>query len=56
MLGQRLGEMHQPRPSTAKDSQAWAHHIGEQLNRALDLLAEHRDGLERDSQALVDDL
>ncbi|MDD0974222.1 maltose alpha-D-glucosyltransferase [Pseudomonas fontis] len=67
-LGQRLGEMHQvlaapsadpafqPRPSTSHDSQAWARQIGDQLARALEVLDQHRGNLDRDSQALLDDL
>lgn len=68
LLGQRLGEMHlllaaptddeafRPRPSDASDSQHWATQISAELTRALDLLAQHRDNLDSDSQALVDDL
>ncbi|MNH03337.1 Maltokinase [compost metagenome] len=68
LLGQRLGEMHlllaaptddqafQPRPSDAQDSQRWSAQISAELSHALDLLAQHRDSLDRDSQALVDDL
>ena len=68
MLGQRLGEMHlllaaptddeafRPRPSDADDSQRWGTQISAELNHALDLLAQHRDALDPDSQALVDDL
>ncbi|MDD2050006.1 maltose alpha-D-glucosyltransferase [Pseudomonas putida] len=68
MLGQRLGEMHlllaapskdpafRPRPSSARDCQAWSKHIGAQLNRALDLLQAHRAALDSDSQVLVDEL
>ncbi|WP_049277638.1 putative maltokinase, partial [Pseudomonas putida] len=68
LLGQRLGEMHlllaaptddeafRPRPSDADDSQRWGTQISAELNHALDLLAQHRDALDPDSQALVDDL
>ncbi|MFB2602672.1 putative maltokinase, partial [Rhizobium phaseoli] len=68
LLGQRLGEMHlllaaptddeafRPRPSDASDSQHWATQISAELTRALDVLAQHRDNLDSDSQALVDDL
>ncbi|MCY1189954.1 Alpha-1,4-glucan:maltose-1-phosphate maltosyltransferase [compost metagenome] len=68
LLGQRLGEMHlllaaptedpafQPRPSDARDSERWRAQISTELTHALDLLAQHRDTLDSDSQALVDDL
>ncbi|MEG8200708.1 maltose alpha-D-glucosyltransferase [Pseudomonas sp. 5FOS] len=68
LLGQRLGEMHlllaaptndeafQPRPSDADDSERWSTQISAELTHALDLLAQHRDSLDSDSQALVDDL
>ena len=68
LLGQRLGEMHlllgaptedaafKPRVSTAADSDHWSQQIGAELTHALDLLAQHRDSLDSDSQALVDDL
>ncbi|MBC3475051.1 maltose alpha-D-glucosyltransferase [Pseudomonas sp. Rh2] len=68
LLGQRLGEMHlllarpsddpafTPRPSDARDSKRWSEQITAELARALDLLAQHRDSLDADSQALVDDL
>ncbi|WP_339535147.1 maltose alpha-D-glucosyltransferase [Pseudomonas hunanensis] len=68
LLGQRLGEMHlllaaptedpafQPRPSDAQDSERWRAQISTELIHALDLLAQHRDTLDSDSQALVDDL
>jgi len=68
LLGQRLGEMHlllaapskdpafQPRASDGEDSERWARQISAELNHALDLLAQHRDSLDSDSQALVDDL
>lgn len=68
LLGQRLGEMHlllaapsddaafAPQPSTAEDCARWSTQISAQLAHALDLLARHRDSLDRDSQALVDDL
>lgn len=68
LLGQRLGEMHlllaaptndeafQPRPSDADDSERWSAQISAELTHALDLLAQHRDSLDSDSQALVDDL
>ncbi|MBO9548444.1 maltose alpha-D-glucosyltransferase [Pseudomonas sp.] len=68
LLGQRLGEMHlllaapthdeafQPRPSDADDSHRWSAQISAELNHALDLLAQHREHLDTDSQALVDDL
>jgi len=68
LLGQRLGEMHvllaaptedaafQPRTSDAQDSERGARQIRAELNHALDLLAQHRDSLDSDSQALVDDL
>ncbi|WP_313740240.1 maltose alpha-D-glucosyltransferase [Pseudomonas sp.] len=68
LFGQRLGEMHlhlaaptddaafAPQVSDRDDSQRWAQQIGAELNHALDLLAQHRDALDADSQALVDDL
>ncbi|HDS1707069.1 MULTISPECIES: maltose alpha-D-glucosyltransferase [Pseudomonas] len=68
LLGQRLGEMHlllaaptedpafQPRPSNARDSERWRAQISTELTHALDLLAQHRDTLDSDSQSLVDDL
>jgi len=68
LLGQRLGEMHvllaaptedaafQPRTSDAQDSERWGTQITAELTHALDLLAQHRDSLDSDSQALVDDL
>ncbi|GLO44309.1 maltose alpha-D-glucosyltransferase [Pseudomonas putida] len=68
LLGQRLGEMHlllaaptndeafQPRPSDADDSERWSTQISAELTHALDLLAQHRNSLDSDSQALVDDL
>ncbi|WP_070095823.1 maltose alpha-D-glucosyltransferase [Pseudomonas sp. NBRC 111139] len=68
LLGQRLGEMHlllaaptedpafQPRPSDAQDSERWRAQISAELTHALDLLAQHRDTLDSDSQSLVDDL
>ena len=68
LLGQRLGEMHlllaapsedpafAPRASDADDSARWSRQISGELSHALDLLAQHRDSLDRDSQALVDDL
>ncbi|HGM5579770.1 TPA: maltose alpha-D-glucosyltransferase [Pseudomonas putida] len=68
LLGQRLGEMHlllaapsadqafAPRPSDAQDSQRWSRQIQAELSRALDLLAQHREQLDSDSLALVDDL
>jgi maltose alpha-D-glucosyltransferase/alpha-amylase len=68
LLGQRLGEMHlllaaatddaafKPRASTSEDSVRWSQQISAELSHALDLLVQHRDSLDRDSQALVDDL
>ncbi|MBK4999650.1 maltose alpha-D-glucosyltransferase [Pseudomonas sp. S31] len=68
LLGQRLGEMHlllaaptedpafAPRISDADDSVRWSQQIGAELGHALDLLVQHREGLDSDSQALVDDL
>lgn len=68
LLGQRLGEMHlllaapsddeafRSRPSDARDSERWSRQISAELSHALDLLAQHRDTLDSDSQALVDDL
>ena len=68
LLGQRLGEMHlllaapskdpafQPRPSSARDCQAWGKQISAQLTRALDLLKQHRAELDSESQSLIDDL
>ncbi len=68
LLGQRLGEMHlllaaptedpafAPRISDADDSARWSQQIGAELDHALDLLVQHRAGLDSDSQALVDDL
>ena len=68
LLGQRLGEMHvalgapsddpafAPAISSAEDSQRWGRQISAELHHALDLLAQHRDGLDSESQRLVDDL
>ena len=68
LLGQRLGEMHlllaapsidaafQPQVSDGQDSARWTRQINAELTHALDLLVQHRDRLDRDSQALVDDL
>ncbi|WP_110970149.1 maltose alpha-D-glucosyltransferase [Pseudomonas huaxiensis] len=68
LLGQRLGEMHQAlalpsddpafqtRVSDGQDSQRWGEQIAEQLRTALDLLVQHRDQLDGESQALVADL
>ncbi|MFJ4434260.1 maltose alpha-D-glucosyltransferase [Pseudomonas sp. NPDC089395] len=68
LLGQRLGEMHlllaapsedaafQPQVSGGQDSARWSRQINAELTHALDLLAQHRDQLDSDSQALVDDL
>lgn len=68
LFGQRLGEMHlllaaptddeafRPRPSDADDSQRWGAQISAELTHALELLAQHRDALDSDSQALIDDL
>ncbi|WP_054892366.1 maltose alpha-D-glucosyltransferase [Pseudomonas sp. NBRC 111143] len=68
LLGQRLGEMHlllaaptadqafAPRPSDTQDSERWGRQINAELSRALELLAQHREQLDRESQALVDDL
>ncbi|MFJ4397189.1 maltose alpha-D-glucosyltransferase [Pseudomonas sp. NPDC089396] len=68
LLGQRLGEMHlllaapsedaafQPQVSDGQDSARWSRQINAELTHALDLLAQHRDQLDSDSQALVDDL
>lgn len=68
LLGQRLGEMHlllaapsedpafAPRASDGDDSARWSRQISAELSHALDLLAQHRDSLDHDSQALVDDL
>ena len=68
LLGQRLGEMHlllaapsidaafQPQVSDGQDSARWTRQINAELTHALDLLAQHRDQLDSDSQALVDDL
>lgn len=65
MLGQRLGEMHQvlaaptdnpdfsSKPSTIKDSQEWARHIGMQLEQALQMLKQHQTELGPEDQALV---
>ncbi|ANC02753.1 alpha-amylase [Pseudomonas putida] len=68
LLGQRLGEMHlllaaptadqafAPRPSDTQDSERWGLQINAELSRALELLAQHREQLDSESQALVDDL
>lgn len=68
LLGQRLGEMHlllaaptadqafAPRPSDTQDSERWGRQINAELSRALELLAQHREQLDSESQALVDDL
>ncbi|MFW3896866.1 maltose alpha-D-glucosyltransferase [Pseudomonas bharatica] len=68
LLGQRLGEMHQAlarptddeafqtRISDGEDTRRWSEQIAEQLRTALDLLVQHRDELDEESQALVKDL
>ncbi|VVP87047.1 1,4-alpha-glucan branching enzyme GlgB [Pseudomonas fluorescens] len=68
LLGQRLGEVHlllgapsddpafAPNVSSAEDSQRWGRQISAELSHALDLLVQHREHLDSESQALVDDL
>ncbi len=68
LLGQRLGEMHlalagptddpafKTRVSDRSDSERWGRQIAGQLRTALDLLVQHRDELDDESKALVDDL
>jgi maltose alpha-D-glucosyltransferase/alpha-amylase len=68
MLGQRLGEMHQilaaptdnpdfsPQQSTLKDAQAWTRHISAQLERALQMLKQHKAELRHEDQLLVSHL
>ena len=68
LLGQRLGEMHlalagptddpafKTRVSDRSDSERWGRQIAGQLRTALDLLVQHRDALDDESKALVDDL
>ncbi|KAF1012207.1 MAG: Trehalose synthase/amylase TreS [Pseudomonas fluorescens] len=65
LLGQRLGEMHQvlaapttkedfkAELTTVKDSQAWARHVGAQVDHALRLLKFHQERLNPADQALV---
>jgi maltose alpha-D-glucosyltransferase/alpha-amylase len=65
MLGQRLGEMHQilaapsnnpdfsPKPSTLKDTQETARHVGAQVECALQMLEQHSTELGPEDQALV---
>ena len=68
MLGRRLGEMHQvlaaptddqdfaASPSKKKDAQAWSKSVKAQVERALQLLEQHRASLDDENRALVDDL
>ena len=68
LLGQRLGEMHvvlskptdnadfKTEVTSVKDSQASAKSVGAQIERALDLLEQHRDTLEPADQQLVSEL
>jgi maltose alpha-D-glucosyltransferase/alpha-amylase len=68
LLGQRLGEMHvvlsaatdnpdfKTEVTSVKDSQASAKSVAAQVERALDLLEQHRDSLEPGDQQLVSDL
>lgn len=65
MFGQRLGQMHSvlaapsdnpdftAQPLSAKDTQALATQVRQQLEQALDLLEQHRDSLEAADQARV---
>jgi maltose alpha-D-glucosyltransferase/alpha-amylase len=68
LLGQRLGEMHvvlsaptdnpdfKTEVTSVKDSQASAKSVSAQVERALDLLEQHRDTLEPADQQLVSEL
>jgi maltose alpha-D-glucosyltransferase/alpha-amylase len=68
LLGQRLGEMHvvlsaptdnpdfKTEVTSVKDSQASAKSVGAQIERALDLLEQHRNTLEPGDQQLVSEL
>jgi maltose alpha-D-glucosyltransferase/alpha-amylase len=68
MLGRRLGEMHQvlagstqnvdfrASPSNKKDGQAWSKSIKAQVERALQLLEQHKGGLDDENRGLVDEL
>jgi maltose alpha-D-glucosyltransferase/alpha-amylase len=68
LLGQRLGEMHvvlsaptdnpdfKTEVTSVKDSQASAKSVAAQVERALDLLEQHRDTLEPGDQQLVSEL
>ncbi|WP_256659864.1 putative maltokinase, partial [Pseudomonas sp. LS-2] len=68
LLGQRLGEMHvvlsaatdnpdfKTEVTSVKDSQASAKSVAAQVERALDLLEQHRDSLEPGDQQLVSEL
>jgi maltose alpha-D-glucosyltransferase/alpha-amylase len=68
LLGQRLGEMHvvlsaptdnpdfKTEVTSVKDSQASAKSVSAQVERALNLLEQHRDSLEPGDQQLVSEL
>jgi maltose alpha-D-glucosyltransferase/alpha-amylase len=68
LLGQRLGEMHvvlsaptddpdfKAETTSVKDSQASAKSVSAQVERALQLLEQHRNTLEADDQELVSEL
>jgi maltose alpha-D-glucosyltransferase/alpha-amylase len=68
LLGQRLGEMHvvlgaptdnpdfKTEVTSVKDSQASAKSVGAQIERALNLLEQHRNTLEPGDQQLVSEL
>jgi len=68
MLGKRLGEMHSvlalptadadflARPSSAEDARGWGHSVTEQVNKALALLEQRKDGFAEEDRALVDQL
>ena len=68
LLGQRLGELHAALASetdnsdfayettSEADSQKWADSIRKQLERALDVLGTHREGLSKKSAGQVDQL
>ncbi|MCG4455687.1 maltose alpha-D-glucosyltransferase [Pseudomonas sp. MMS21-TM103] len=68
LLGERLGEMHRllalpsadpdfaPQISTAADAEQWARSIAGQLERALDILIQHRGTLGPAQQAAIERL
>jgi len=68
LLGERLGEMHRllalpssdpdfaPQISTAADAEHWTRSIAGQLERALDILIQHRSALGPEQQAAIERL